>query len=565
VEQPPEVVDDKVLFAIRAAEEQMMKLLDQREFTRALNFFRSFERDGRDRHFSENLIAAFIQSAIRVGKLDVVERLLRSMKRRGAEPACDFWRATLKMLSSRKHFDTCLAIYGIFGRSLPADKVVFSCFINGALESGAPERAGAMLERYCEADLDPKDHVLLFRVYVATHDVEAAEKIFHKLGEDVTSLMLNLLLLTCVNAKQPQRALERLHEARTLQESRAEEEVAATAKSDPIVDVVSYNTVIKGFAQAGMLPRCFDCLNDMREHGMEPDDVTFGTMLDLCIAGNDMTAANEIIDLLVRSDRPVDSVMCTLFIKGLVRAQKLPKAMELYGEMKRRSCDGVRPDIVTYSVLIKAFVDAHDLEQALKLVEDMGAAGHSPDDIILTHLLEGCRYIGNHVLGKRLFDDMLAAGVKPSEFTLITMVKLHGRCGAHDEAYDLVAQWEKQHGMKPSVIHYTCLMSGCLRTKNFDQAWKAYQLMLEMHVMPDEMTLATLLPGMAAGQQWERVLALVAHGLQSSTPVPIAAEPLNNALSQMRAAAGQSFLADRLQAMMEGAHIRISARNVRRT
>jgi len=457
----------------------------------------------------------------------------------------------------------CLVIYQIIGRSLPADKVIFSCLINGALENGAAERAAAMLERYCEADLEPKDHVLLFRTYVAMRDVNSAEKTFRALGEKMTSLMLNLLLLTCVNAKEPERALERLHEARVFQENRAKNSTDSQ-DDEPIVDVVSYNTVIKGFAQAGMLPRCFDCLHEMAAHKLEPDDVTFGTLLDMCIADNDMNAANQVVDLLVRGDRPVDTVMCTLFIKGLVRAQKLPKALELYEEMKRRNNDGARPDIVTYSVLIKAFVDTHDLERALLMVEDMAAAGHRPDDIILTHLLEGCRYVGNHALGKRLFEDMMAAGVKPSDFTLITMVKLHGRCGAHDEAYELVAGWEKKHGLKPSVIHYTCLMSGCLRTKNYDQAWRAYKLMMEMNVMPDETTMATLLPGMVAGQQWEHVLALATKALKSSTPIPIAAETLNSALSQLRAAPGQTAHADQLQAMMQEGNIRVALRNARR-
>jgi len=286
-------------------------------------------------------------------------------------------------------------------------------------------------------------------------------------------------------------------------------------------------------------------------------------LLDKCMSSNDTNAANTVVDLLVRGDRPVDTVMCTLFIKGLVRAQKLPKAFELYEEMKRRNCEGARPDIVTYSVLIKAFVDTHDLERALLLVEDMGAAGHAPDDIILTHLLEGCRYVGNHALGKRLFTDMLAAGVKPSEFTLITMVKLHGRCGAHEEAYELVANWEKTHGSAPSVIHYTCLMSGCLRTKQYDQAWRAYQLMMEKNIHPDETTMATLIPGMAAGQQWERVLALATQALKSAPPIAVAGETLNNALSQMRLASGQAVHAAQLQGMMGQANVGLSARNGR--
>jgi len=193
-------IDGKVLQAIQAAEVQMLQLLEQREFTRALNFFRTFERDGRDKHFSEALFSAFIQSSIRVGKIDVVERLVRSMKRHGTTPSREFWRTTLKMLSSRKHYDACLAIYTTLGRALPSDKVVFSCLINGALESGAADKAAGMLDRYREADLDPRDHVLLFRTYVAITDVESAEKVFKSLGENMSSLMLNLLLLTCVQS-----------------------------------------------------------------------------------------------------------------------------------------------------------------------------------------------------------------------------------------------------------------------------------------------------------------------------------------------------------------------------
>jgi len=298
---------------------------------------------------------------------------------------------------------------------------------------------------------------------------------------------------------------------------------------------------------------------------LEPDDVTFGTLLEICIADNNMGAANTVVDHLVRGDRPVDTVMCTLFIKALVRAQRLPKAMELYEEMKKRSAKGAKPDIVTYSVLIKAFVDVHDLEKALLLVEDMAAAGHVPDDIILTHLLEGCRYVGNHALGKRLFTDMLNAGVKPSDFTLISMVKLHGRCGAHAEAYTLVKDWERQHITKPSVIHYTCLMSGCLRTKSYDQAWAAYQLMLEMKVHPDETTMQTLITGMLAASQWDRILALVMKALKGTNTIPVSTETLNSALTQMRAAPEQGLQAMKLLTMMQEANIRIAPHNQRRS
>lgn len=536
----------------KALEAQMMRHLEQHEFTRALNLYRSTERgDGCRRNFSEQFYVAFIESAVRVGKTDVLERLFRALKRSDLTPSQEFWRRVLKMLSSRKHFSTCLLVHTLFRHQLPVDKVVWSCLANASLEVGDAQRAASMLEQYTKADISIKDHVLLFRTYLALKDVESAEALFHKLGGQTSPLMLNLLLLTCVNTGQPERGLRLLHEAHELEDKKAGEDTT-------VVDIISYNTVIKGLAQAGVLKSCFECLRGMVSRGLQPDDITFATLLDACIKENDMGAIGEIVKMSMDGEHQVGTVMYTLFIKGLVKADCLPKALELCDEMKRKA--GAMPDVITYSVLIKALVDRHDLERALQLVQDMGTAGHVPDDIILTHLLEGCRYAGNHSLGKKLFAEFVALGVKPSEFTLLAMLKLCGHVGAHQEAHDLVAGWEGSVGDKPSVIHYTCLMSGSLRRKHYDLAWAAFELMKANGVKPDTTTFSTLLPGMVAAHGWDRILTIAREALALPLQHKIPPETLNNALAQMQAAEGFAGHAAEFQELMRAAGVTLSAR-----
>jgi len=370
--------------------------------------------------------------------------------------------------------------------------------------------------------------------------------------------MLNLMLLTCVNVGQPERGLRLLHEAHDLEDQARKSGAEKDEDATSIVDIVSYNTVIKGLAQASMVTECFKCLRGMVLRGLRPDDITFATLLDVCIKENYMGAIGEIVNVSLQGEYQVGTVMYTLFIKGLVKANCLPKALELCEEMKRKA--GARPDIITYSVLIKALVDQHDVERALQLVEDMKSAGHAPDDIILTHLLEGCRYAGNHALGKQLFTEMVAGGVKPSEFTLLAMLKLCGHVGAHQEAHDLVAGWEAAHGHKPSVIHFTCLMSGCLRRKHYDLAWAACELMKMNGVRPDSTTFSTLLPGMVAAQNWDRTLVLAKEALVLPLQHKIPSETLNNALAQMQGAEGYARHAGEFRELMRAAGIPLSAR-----
>lgn len=537
----------------KTLEQQMLRSLSQREFTAALNLFRSAERDGLARFFvNEALYSVFIQAAVRIGKIDVVERKLNLMMRNEVAPSLEFWHTTVKMLSSRKYFNICLSIYSAYGELIPADKVIYSCLLNAALEIGSPKRVAAILPVYLQACSEVQDYVIVFRMYQALCDVDGSEALLHVLKSRTTPLMLNLLLMTCVNSSQADRALKCLRQAHDYEAERQ-------AKQRKVVDSISYNIVIKGFAAQSELDKCFECIKVMQEHRLKHDNITLVTLKDACLqleGGADVM--KKVVQLLLQDDQPLDKATCTTFIKSFVRGggQHLEQAVTIYEEMKRRgeAACSTNGSIAIYSLMVKAFVDAQDLERALSVVEDMSLAGHRPDEVIFTHLLEGCRLAGNHALGVRIFEDMVKAGVKPSEFTVATMVKLHGKCAKHQLAYQLVENCEKEIGVKPSVIHFTCLMSGCLRTKSYDQAWLAYELMLERDVEPDATTVGTLLPAMIAAQHWDHVVCIVEKALKAVPQIPVATETLNNALVQMQLAADVD---GRKPAVQAGAHLRL--------
>jgi len=539
---------------VKEVEKQMFDLLQHKEFTRALHLFRSLERTGRDVELkNEELFCNFIVSAIRVEKFDVVERMLRIAKQNLVQLSVKSWKTMLKMLSTKKQFSICLSAYNIF-EEIPEDQVVFSCLINAALDSNLPLEAAKMLQRYRCTDLHPKEWILFFRTYVLLGDVDNAEATFDSISaKEMTPLMLNLLLLTCVNAKQMDRAERCLQKAHAL-----EKDGNAT-----IVNVVSYNTVIKGYAQTGQLDRCFVLLQVLSEHGLEPDETTFGMVVDVCIQDDCVGVADRLMASLRQSGTQASTVMCTHFLKLLIKTDRLKDASDLYEDMKKS--DRSRPDVVTCSMLIKAYINANDLTRALCVFDDMTALGCKPDDIILTRLLDGCRQMGESARGIDLFDRFVKIGVMPSDYSILTLLKLLGSAGNHSAAHRIVANCQQCYGTKPSVIHYTCLMSGALKSKDYNQAWQAYLLMCQHGVQPDATSITTLLPGLVAAQHWERAVEVVSSALKDvSPPLKVPAEMLNNALSQMIAAQSPRQHVTRLQLLLQGAGVPITARNAKR-
>lgn len=500
-------------------EAQQIIILSQEQYTKALRLYRDLVRSGQDKEIrEEQFYLALIQASIRVGHTDVVQELFQAMKRNSIARSLEFFQSTLKLLASKHLYQDCLMFYKLFKDELPAERTVCSCITFAAAECNEPSIALEVIEKLDSST--GRDYQHVFRHFAKTGDSNQAVKLLAKLkdeGLEIESILVNVVLASCVAANRLDMANDVMNEYSCL-------------------DVVSYNTVLKGYVQVKDLEKCFELVEGMASAGITPDDVTYGTLLDACIADHDLDRATMVVDKLINSGCPMNTVLYTTFMKGFVRGHMLNKAMDLYRLMRAENMNGhsdCKPDLITYSVLIKGNCDKRNLEQALCLLDEMFKDGVEADDIIVNHLLDGCGHVSNVDLGQKIFDDLIVSGrVKPSPYTVTGMMKLYGKCGRCNQALNLVKTMEQRFGIKPSVIIFTCLMSGCVRHKRLDEAFEAFDLMKSQGLQPDKTTIQTLLQGCIQTCEWRRLIFLVQEGLSSKIPIP--GDVLNQALSAMR-------------------------------
>merc|ERR1719424_2678149 len=100
---------------------------------------------------------------------------------------------------------------------------------------------------------------------------------------------------------------------------------------------------------------------------LEPDDVTFSTILDVCIDEDENQLASEALDKMCESGVTMNCVLLTTLMKGFIRSKHLEKAMQLFDNMRGDSSQ-VKPDMITYSMLIKAQCDAGEMGKALQIL-----------------------------------------------------------------------------------------------------------------------------------------------------------------------------------------------------
>merc|ERR1719262_1691478 len=170
---------------------------------------------------------------------------------------------------------------------------------------------------------------------------------------------------------------------------------------------------------------------------------------------------------------------------------RVPKLLE---SMRK---EGVEPDLVTYSSLVKGYSLAGDVRRGFKVLEEMKASGKLlPDEIMYNVLLDGCAKESLVDDALKLLQSMKDAGITPSNHTLSILVKLLGRAKKVKEAFKIVEDLTAQHGLRPNIQVYTCLIQACLNNRQLDKAMAAHDRMVaDAHCKPDERAYTALVRG----------------------------------------------------------------------
>jgi pentatricopeptide repeat protein len=448
------------------------------EARKALELYRAAHRAGvnlasASRDECENMFLSMVTATIRTGQADEALALLQDLRRRGPGVSAAIFGSATKLCTSKQLYSECLSIYSFAMDDLSLkveDRSVWSCLLFCAVETKSFaicrhfwERLGACGAPSC------KDYGNMIRYASAVGEWKLSLSLvqqMHRSGTEVDSVTYNTCLATCV-------AADRVDEARALLDEMAE--------SGGVSDAITYNTLSKGYAKAGRISQVFELFELMRKRGVEPTQVTYGILLDSCINENQVAKAADVFELMKANGCVMNTVLYTTLIKGFARDGQVDKAMEVYEHM--RSERTVPPDLITFSILIKANCDSGRLDGALRLKGAMVGLGLKADEVIFNNILGGCAKEADAELAKNTYKEMVDSGVKPSNATFSILIRLYAQCKLLDEAVDMLRREPAARGVVPEPRLYSQLVHCCLRDRHGKRATDVYRMMLD-HAPP---------------------------------------------------------------------------------
>merc|ERR1719324_197669 len=276
----------------------------------------------------------------------------------------------------------------------------------------------------------------------------------------------------------------------------------------------TYGSMIKAYGQSGDVARVRELWREMEERGVKPTSITLGCMTEALVANQQADEAWELLHNQSETDDRkgcVNTVIYSTVLKGFAVARRIDKVFCVYKEMRGKSipCNtityntmldacakcctmdrasglledmresAVEPDIITYSTIVKGYCLEGDVDRAFSVLEDMKSDDKfAPDEIMYNSILDGCSKQHRVDDALKVLEEMKATGVVPSNYTLSILVKLLGHARRLNQAFRMVEELSTQHGFRPNVQVYTCLVQACVLNRRLEKALSLYDTMI---------------------------------------------------------------------------------------
>merc|ERR1719471_2324114 len=271
-----------------------------------------------------------------------------------------------------------------------------------------------------------------------------------------TSITIGCMVEALATNTSPEEGLRLIHELH-------EDE-----KTAGLVNAVIYNSVLKGFSHLKQYDRAWDVYTDMLPLKSQFTSVTYNAIIDLCARSTAMSYVPELLEEMSRAGVDPNLVTYSTIVKGHCQENRMDRALELFEDMKRTlKC---RPDEITYNTLIDGCARNGLYERGLTLLQEMQRNGVRPSAYTLTVLVKLADQARRPEKAFELCEELSKKyHLSMNVYIYNNLIHACTRAQDTDRALDLLDRMLREK-IRPDVRTYTLLLRGCLNSRRAQSA-----------------------------------------------------------------------------------------------
>ncbi|KAL9363046.1 hypothetical protein Peur_045831 [Populus x canadensis] len=282
-------------------------------------------------------------------------------------------------------------------------------------------------------------------------------------------------------------------------------------------DVVTWNSMIAGYAQAGFFKECKELYREMVAlPGFKPNAVTVLSVLQACMQSQDLVFGMEVHRYIVDNKVELDVLVCNALIGLYARCGSLDYARELFDEMSEKDevtygaiisgymAHGVVDKgmelfremksrvLSTWNAVISGLVQNNRHEGVVDLVREMQGLGFRPNAVTLSSVLPTLSYFSNLKGGKEIHGYAVKNGYDRNIYVATAIIDTYAKLG-----FLFGAQYVFDQSKERSLIIWTAIISAHAAHGDANSALTFFDEMLSNGIQPDHVTFTAVLAACA--------------------------------------------------------------------
>jgi len=327
-----------------------------------------------DEPMDEVLLSSVVEACVRIGKPDLVVSKLKHLESKE------------KIVVSGSH--TCGSLIKAYGyardmegvwrcwkemrnKLVKPTSITLGCMVDAVVNNGDAEGAFELVQTMQKED--PHSELVNSVIYCSILKGFAREKKLERVWDvyqDMCKKRMEMSLITFNTIIDACARTGRMdHLPKILQDMKKHH-------VDP--NIVSWSTILKGHCQSGDMQTAFSVLEQMkRETNLKPDEIMYNSMLDGCSHNNLFEEGLELLEEMLKQGVSPSNFTLSIVVRLLNRARKVEKAFEIVRSITQRY--NFRPNVHVYTNLIQACIGSRQLPRVLTVLQDMVNDWVQPD------------------------------------------------------------------------------------------------------------------------------------------------------------------------------------------
>ncbi|XP_042036877.1 putative pentatricopeptide repeat-containing protein At2g01510 [Salvia splendens] len=260
-------------------------------------------------------------------------------------------------------------------------------------------------------------------------------------------------------------------------------------------DIITYNTLITGYAKEGIREEAIKLFSEMQHFGFRPSDFTFAALLHACAGMDGAILGQQVHGLVIKTNFHWDVFVGNALLDFYSKQDCMEDVRKLFYEM-------MELDGVSYNIFITSYAWNGKIEEVFELFRELQLSKFSRRNFPFATLLSIAANTQDIEMGKQIHAQTLLTTADSENQVGNALVDMYAKCGRFDEA-DVIF---KNLASKSSVS-WTAMISAYIYLGLHDEALKLFNEMRGNDVRGDQATFASVLRAAAN-------LALVSLGKQ---------------------------------------------------